>query len=53
MKEELRQSVHESDVKLRKEIQQKEKEMRCLVSALATVTIMATEKVGQAQIGHI
>ena len=53
MKEELRQSslVHESEVRrLRTEIQEKEEEMRCLVSALATVSRMASEKVGQAHI---
>ena len=51
MKEELRQSslVHEVR-RLRSEIQEKEEEMRCLVSALATVSRMASEKVGQAHI---
>ena len=52
-KEELRQSslVHESEVRrLRTEIQEKEEEMRCLVSTLATVSRMASEKVGQAHI---
>ncbi|XP_062515378.1 kinase D-interacting substrate of 220 kDa-like [Corticium candelabrum] len=50
MKEELRQSslVHEVR-RLRSEIQEKEGEMRCLVSALATVSRMASEKVGE---GH-
>ena len=53
MKEELRQSslVHESEVtRLTTEIQEKEEEMRCLVSALATVSRMASDKVGQAHI---
>ncbi|XP_062515475.1 ankyrin-1-like isoform X2 [Corticium candelabrum] len=47
MKEELRQSflVQESEVtRLRTKIQEKEEEMRCLVSALATVSRMASEK---------
>ena len=36
--------------RLRTEIQEKEEEMRCLVSALATVSRMASDKVGQAHI---
>ncbi|XP_062515779.1 ankyrin repeat and KH domain-containing protein 1-like [Corticium candelabrum] len=49
-KEELRQSslVHESEVRrLRTEIQEKEEEMRCLVSTLATVSRMASEKIAE------
>ncbi|XP_062512138.1 E3 ubiquitin-protein ligase HACE1-like isoform X2 [Corticium candelabrum] len=48
IKKELSQSVPESELtKLRKEIQQKEEEIRCLVSALATVSRVASEKVGK------
>ena len=51
MKEELRQSVHESEMtKLRREIQQKEEELTCLMSTLAIVSRMASERVGQAHI---
>ncbi|XP_062520312.1 serine/threonine-protein phosphatase 6 regulatory ankyrin repeat subunit B-like isoform X2 [Corticium candelabrum] len=50
MKEELRQSVHESEMtKLRREIQQKEEELTCLMSTLAIVSRMASERVGE---GH-
>ena len=51
MKEELRQSsLDHGGTMLINMIQQKEEEMRCLVSALATVSRMASEKVGQAHI---
>ncbi|XP_062515849.1 serine/threonine-protein phosphatase 6 regulatory ankyrin repeat subunit C-like isoform X2 [Corticium candelabrum] len=51
LKGELRQSVHKSEVtKLRTEIQEKEEKMRYLVSALATVSEMASKKVTKSHV---